>query len=250
MLNRIVAAWGMTHHTAVVMTWALVFLSSCNLFYPLKNFVADSGFVADSALICRSRAREIALYDIRPGMRVADVGYGYAHLLGALVVCRDSLQLYGVEAYPFPTFYGDSVLKGFAGLRSVPTGTTWHLVKGSQKHCRLPEGSFHRIIIRETYHHFKKPQRLMPDIIQKLAPDGRLCIVEEDVPATYYSKMCKAYILKRDELVNEISAYGLHLVAEDTLRAPVSSQPNWAETDRWMNYCVYIFARAASEAQP
>lgn len=229
----------------MVVIAAMLALYSCNLYYSLKSYVTDSGFVADSSLICRSCAKEISLYDIRAGMKVADIGYGYGHLLGALLLCKDSLQLYGVEAYPFPTYYGDSVLTLFAALRTSHAGsTTWHLCKGNQKRTCLPDGSMHRIIIRETYHHFKKPARLMPDIIRKLTPDGRIYLVEEDVASTYYSKMCKAYILKRDELVNEISAYGLRLIAEDTLRAPVSSKPNWAETNRWMHYRVYAFQRA------
>jgi SAM-dependent methyltransferase len=226
------------------------FLGSCNLFYPLKNFVADSGFVADSALICRSCARELSLYDIRPGMRVADIGYGYGHILGALVLCRDSLQLFGVEAYPFPTFYGDSVLRCYAELRTTPSPTIWQLKKGSQKRTGLPDGLMHRIIIRETYHHFKNPGLLMPDIIRKLRPDGRLYIVEEDVPATYYSRTCKSFILNREELIHQMTDYGLKLYAEDTLRAPVSSQPNWAVTDRWMNYRVYIFEKAETAVEP
>lgn len=212
--------------------------------------MADSGFVADSALICRSCARELSLYDIKPGMRVADIGYGYGHTLGALVLCRDSLRLFGVEAYPFPVFYGDSVLKRFSELRTKPSGTVWLLIKGSQSQTRLPESGLHRIIIRETYHHFKKPDRLMPDIIRKLAPDGRLCIVEEDAPSTYYSRNCKAFILQREELIRELTDYGLKLYAEDTLRAPVSSQPNWAVTDRWMNYRVYIFEKAETAMKP
>ncbi|MCS6978572.1 MAG: class I SAM-dependent methyltransferase [Flavobacteriales bacterium] len=235
-----------------ILKWGLLglFLSACSSIYTVKVFLKNSFFVADSARICRSYERELAAYRIQNGQRVADIGFGYGHVLGALALCHDSMTLYGVEVNKYSVLYGDSLMRRFAALKSKPQAVRWQLIRGKKKRCLLPDSSFDRIIIRETYHHFKRPGALMPDIIKKLAPDGLLCIQEEDPEKTYFSKNCKAYIMQRDELIQELISYGLCLVSDDTLTTPFSSLPNWVDSLGMLRRRVYLFGREGTCGHP
>lgn len=125
-------------------------LGGCSRIYTVNDFLADSYFVPDSALVCFCSEKELRAYDIRNGQRVADIGYAYGHLLGAMVLCRDSMRLYGVEVYRYAVRYGDTLLRRLHELRKGTDPTSWTLLKGTQKRCPLPDGSLERIIIRKV----------------------------------------------------------------------------------------------------
>ncbi|EXJ14102.1 class I SAM-dependent methyltransferase [Imhoffiella purpurea] len=110
--------------------------------------------------------------EIRPGMRVADVGAGTG--LFTLPFAR--------SVGPTGIVYAVDISESFItsiGRRAAAEGLTQVApVLNRQKEVALPDSSVDLVFICDTYHHFEYPETILDSIHAALAPGGLLAIID------------------------------------------------------------------------
>jgi len=109
---------------------------------------------------------------LRPGMRVADVGAGKGEWSEELA------RKVGPSGHVFATEVEEDRVSEIrerlddAGLDNVTT------ILGGQLETGLPEACCDAILLRLVYHHFTEPRRMLDDLRRALRSGGRLVVVE------------------------------------------------------------------------
>jgi predicted methyltransferase len=118
------------------------------------------------------RFQVVAALDVRPGMRVADVGAGtglytmlFARAVGA------SGKVYAVDISP--TFVAS--IKDRAAEYHVDNVVG---IVNDEHSTELPPGSVDLVFLADTYHHFAYPRSMLTSIHTALVPGGVLAIVD------------------------------------------------------------------------
>ena len=119
-------------------------------------------------------------YNIRKGDVVADVGAASGWLDGAFSVLTDSVTYYvqDVDTHFLSHDQLDRVVKYFSSLRSTPQTNRFHMVIGTSKRTHLPDSTFDKIIIHNTFHEFIDPWRMVQDLKPKLKPGGKIYVYD------------------------------------------------------------------------
>lgn len=128
-------------------------------------------------------------YNIQKGDVVADVGAASGWLDGAFSVLTDSVTYYvqDVDTHFLSHDQLDKVVKYFSSLRSTPQTNRFHMVIGTSKKTHLPDSTFDKIIIHNTFHEFMAPWRIVQDLKSKLKPNGKIYVY--DLFSNYYKRM-------------------------------------------------------------
>jgi SAM-dependent methyltransferase len=155
-------------------------------------------------------AQLVAALELRPGMRVADLGAGTGYFSRHLAaVVGEGGTVFAVDTEPNLVAYlrERSEKEGIANV--IP-------ILGSADNPRLPAGGSDLILIVDTYHHIDGRVAYFQRLRRALAPNGRVAIVDwhkRDLPVG----PPPAHKLAREQFVEEMGAAGYELVAEPAL---------------------------------
>jgi ubiquinone/menaquinone biosynthesis C-methylase UbiE len=132
-------------------------------------------FESEAREVFAKRTEIVAICDVRPGMRVADIGAGtglFSFQFAEKV--RPGGTVYAVEIAPgFLKYLGDQAEKrGFSKVVKPH--------RGGQESINLPPNSVDIVFICDAYHHFEKPAAMLASIHASLRPGGRVVIVDFD----------------------------------------------------------------------
>jgi ubiquinone/menaquinone biosynthesis C-methylase UbiE len=102
--------------------------------------------------------------------------------------------------------------------------TAINIIQGSKKETMLPQ-KMNKIIIRNTFHHFSKKNKMLASIRSSMKPDGRLFILESlknDLPATckhtLYDYEIKSFFEKNGFVLEREKRLGDAILLEYTLK--------------------------------
>ena len=129
-------------------------------------------FEVESREVYTARNAVLAACEVRPGMRIADVGAGtglYTRLFAEAVGSEG--WVYAVEIAPRFLEH----IEERASHDKLPNITC---VLGSQDAIRLPPESVDLVFTCDTYHHFEFPASTLTSIHSALRPGGTLVIVD------------------------------------------------------------------------
>ncbi len=110
--------------------------------------------------------------DLKPGMKVADIGCGsgyYARKM-AKQVGPDGV-VYGVDIQP-------EMLDILAELCDEEEVTNVKPVLGGEKDPKLPRGEIDWMILADVYHEFQYPEEMLAKMLEALAPGGKIALLE------------------------------------------------------------------------
>jgi len=133
--------------------------------------------------------------DLKPGMKVADIGCGSGYYTRRLA------QAVG----PTGLVYGVDIQKEMLAIlhRNMAANnlTNYQAVLNTATDARLPENSIDLALFVDVYHEFDYPYEMMRSICKALKPGGRVVLVEyrmEDprVPIKLLHKMTEAQVKK------------------------------------------------------
>lgn len=126
------------------------------------------------------RNESFKYYDIKKGDVIADVGAASGWLDGAFSVLIDSVTFYvqDVDTHFLNQDQLNRVVKYFSSLRKTPQTNTFHMVIGDKKKTNLPDSTFDKIIINNTFHEMVNPWRIVEDLKRKLKPKGKIIIYD------------------------------------------------------------------------
>jgi SAM-dependent methyltransferase len=129
-------------------------------------------FESEQREIYRHRHDILAALNLRPGMRVADVGAGtgFFSLMFARAV-GDGGRVYAVDISPefISAIQDRAAAEGLGNLTGVVN---------SQASVPLPPDSVDLVFISDTYHHFEDPRAMLDGIRAALVPGGEVVVVD------------------------------------------------------------------------
>lgn len=160
----------------------------------------------------RSVKEELDQYNLQPGHWIADIGFGQAWLEGIIALKYDSLTIYANEIDKYDYKTAKFNLSHYLLLRESPNTNTIRFIRGRKTATRLPPNSFDKVIIRETFHHFKKMDVMLQDISGILKPNGKVYLLEPYVETTQYSRICNTRHYCQDDVVDIMARNGFILV--------------------------------------
>ena len=155
------------------------------------------------------RIEILGALEIRPGMRVADVGAGtglYTMLFAEAV--GQGGKVYAVDiSESFLEAIGSRAKE--AGFGNVVT------VLNGQTSTELPPDSVDLVFVADTYHHFEYPRSMLGSIRGALVPGGILAIIDFRREPGVSSRWILGHVRAgREEVIREVEQAGFKLIDE------------------------------------
>lgn len=204
---------------------------SCGLFKSSGKtgvmIIPDNGFVPDADSMLNAAMPELSIYDLRAKETIADIGFGPGWLEGIVLLHYDSITIYAEEIDRYSLKMLDRHVNKYLELRKTPNTNKLIKVKGRKTATSLPEDSFDRVIVRETFHHFSRPDEMLQDIRKILKQNGKLFVYEPDVNKTFYDKNDKAMNYSREDILKIFADNKFNLLEEHNLRGNPGNMPPW-----------------------
>lgn len=168
--------------------------------------------------------RLVGLFDLKPGMTVADVGAGF----GAWTI--GFAQAVGPTGRVYSSDIGEEQL---ASLRQTMTREGLDnvtVVEAGERSTNLPAGSCDAILIRDAYHHLTAPGDITSSLAASLKPGGRLIVIDfeprpdSNVPAGVPANR-GGHGVPQDVVIAEVTAAGLTHVSSDQQWSGTAQRP-------------------------
>lgn len=153
-----------------------------------------------------NRDKILAAIDLKPGMRVADIGAGtgifsvpFAERVGA------TGKVYAVDVMPyFLQHIGEKAAK--AGLKHLQP------VQAGERATGLAPNSIDLAFFSDSYHHIEFPRTYLADLYAALAPGGEVVLIDyrrdEGINGTWILEHVRA---DRQTVIAEFQAAGFEL---------------------------------------
>jgi ubiquinone/menaquinone biosynthesis C-methylase UbiE len=177
-----------------------------------------AGFVPYLPVVHGSTADEVARLaewlELRPGMRVADVGAGdggYAVELAERV---------GPSGHVYATEISQERLAEISQAAAVAGLSNITVIEGTVSRTNLPEACCDAIVTRFVYHHLDDAPAINADLVPRLRPGGRLLIIDFEpggLLAWIGWPRASGHGTPRQTVMKEVTAAGLQ-----ALRGPES----------------------------
>jgi predicted methyltransferase len=160
------------------------------------------------------RPRELVeSMNLRPGMKVADVGTGVGYMLPYLShAVGPSGEVYAEDIAP--DFLEKAKLRASTtGLRNIK------FIQGTDRDPKLPGGILDAVLVLDAYHHFDYPEAMLLGIHESLVSDGKLYIVDyykrENAMGPGSGDRAIQHIrLDEDDVIREIQDHGFKLISK------------------------------------
>ena len=159
----------------------------------------------------RQKQVDIDFYRFRPKQILASIGARCGHWEAAYAAASDSVHFYLQD---IDTVYFNPRQTGFAwhyydSLRGKPMTATYQMVLGTATETGLPDNTFDKIMIINSFHEFTEKEGMLADISGKLNQNGILYI-DEAVPVKSGQKhgVCKMLMLLPEELISLLETNG------------------------------------------
>jgi SAM-dependent methyltransferase len=161
------------------------------------------------------KQQELDFYKFKPGQTIASIGAQCGNWEAAYAATTDSIRFY-LEDIDTCSFNKKQV--GFAwhyydSLRGSAMTSNYTMITGTEESTRLPENTFDKIIIINSFHEFTRRDEMLADIKSKLKPDGILYI-DETVPKKegQLHAQCKKPMLTPDEMISILTKNGYEYI--------------------------------------
>ena len=125
----------------------------------------------DSSKLPRVEMPELVkLFELKPGMTVADVGAGF----GAWTM--EFAKVVGPTGRVYATDIGAAQLAALRDAANKHANVT--VVEGAPQSTNLPPQCCDAILIRDAYHHLTQPDAIVKSLAAALKPGGRLAVID------------------------------------------------------------------------
>ena len=164
--------------------------------------------------------RLVEIFQLKPGMNVADVGAGFgAWTIGFAEAVGPTGRVYSSDV-------GEQQLASLRQTKTRRALTNVTVVEAGERSTNLPAGCCDAILVRDVYHHLTAPEDMTSSLAATLKPGGRLVVVDflprpdTDVPAGVPANR-GGHGVPSDVVIAEVTAAGLTHVISD---------PQWSGT--------------------
>jgi len=165
------------------LTFTAIFLSITFSTYAqkletFKNYCG--GFYKSMADLQKMQQKEISFYDFRSGQTIASIGAQCCHWEAAYAATTDSVTFYleDIDSNKFKKGQVEFAWNYYATLRGRPMTSDYKMIIGDERSTSLPENTFDKILVINSFHEFTLQSEMLADIKKKLKPGGVLYIDE------------------------------------------------------------------------
>lgn len=164
----------------------------------------------------------VKLFELKPGMTVADVGAGF----GAWTIALS--RSLGPAGRVYASDIGAQQLAALRQAVARERLTNVTVVEGAERSTNLPPGCCDAILIRDAYHHLTQPGDITRSVAAALKPGGRLAVIDfpprpaTEVPAGVPANR-GGHGVPPEIVIGEVTAAGL---------AHVSTSAQWSATSQ------------------
>ena len=182
----------------------------------MKTFGENCGsFYVSMEHLRKMKQVEIDFYAFKPGQNVASIGAQCCHWEAAYASMTDSVNFYleDIDSSKFNRSQADFVWNYYAKLRGRQMTSTYRLILGDERSTKLPEKTFDKILIINSFHEFTSPTEMLEDIKTKLTPGG-LLYIDEALPKRkgQLHGICNLPMLTSDQMIDLFAKNGLEYV--------------------------------------
>jgi len=130
--------------------------------------------------LLKMQQKEISFYDFRSGQMIASIGAQCCHWEAAYAATIDSVTFFleDIDSSKFKKSQVDFAWSYYSALRGRPMTSDYKMIFGSERSTSLPENSFDKILVINSFHEFTFQAEMLADIKKKLKPGGILYIDE------------------------------------------------------------------------
>ena len=175
-------------------------------------------FEVESREVFDAREAVLAACNLKPGMRIADVGAGtglYTRLFSGSV---------GADGWVYAVDINARFLEHIQARAKEENQGNITTVLSPQDSISLPASSVDRVFICDTYHHFEFPQHTMASIAAALKPGGELIVVDFERIEGKSSDWTMGHVRAGKEVFcKEIEAAGLEFVEQVEVKGLVDN---------------------------
>ena len=163
----------------------------------------------------QQQQRELGFYQFKPGQSVASIGAqcGNWEAVYASTTDSDHFYLEDIDTTYFTERQVSFAWHYYDSLRGRPMTCDYKMVTGTERSTMLPENSFDKILIMNSFHEFTYQDEMLADIRTKLKPDGILYI-DETVPRKprQLHAQCKKPMITPEEMISTLSRNGFRYI--------------------------------------
>ena len=154
------------------------------------------------------KEKELDFYAFESGQVVASIGAQCCHWEAAYAATTDSVTFYleDIDTSHFKKEQADFAWGYYGKLRGRTLTCDYKLILGDEKSTHLPENTFDKIVIINSFHEFAYQTEMLSDIKKKLKPGGILYI-DEALPKRQgqLHGICKKPMLTHEEMITLLS---------------------------------------------
>lgn len=166
-------------------------------------------FEVESREVFSAREQVVAACQLKPNMRVADIGAGtgfYSRLFAETV---------GDEGWVFSVDIAPRFIEHIRDRAAQEKVENLSGVLCSERSVNLPPSSVDLVFICDTYHHFEYPRSTLASIHRALRDDGTLVVIDfEKIPGQTREFLMNHVRADKQQVRAEISDAGFELIAE------------------------------------
>lgn len=152
--------------------------------------------------------KEIQFYDLQSGEKIVDIGAGTGTTGIVLGYIYDSLDIYMNElSIALVQLIEDKISR----CTSLNSSNRFQIIKGAKQNTNLENLNLDKIILKNTFHHFTKKDKMLKSIQKSLKPDGVIYIYESLYRTEEDKKSCLK-IMSEKNIIKFFSSYGFALV--------------------------------------
>jgi len=191
----------------------LMFSTHAQKLKTFKNYCG--GFYESMADLLKIQQQEISFYNFRSGQTVASIGAQCSHWEAAYAATTDGVTFYleDIDSSKFKKSQVEFAWNYYATLRGKPMTSDYKMVIGDERSTSLPENTFDKILIINSFHEFTYQNEMLADIKSKLKPAGILYI-DEALPKRQgqLHGICKKPMLTNEETIAVFEKNGFEYV--------------------------------------
>jgi len=154
---------------------------------------------------------ELKTYNLKDGEKIGEIGCGSGTFAMLLHQIQPNSQLYLNEINRSFFSYINLVLaenENFYQKKNIS------LIKGKKKNTKLEGYNLDKIIIRKTFHHFSKKDKMLDSIKKSLKPNGELYIMEYPIELNQNNEDACKISMRRNDIIGSIVNNGFVLINE------------------------------------
>jgi len=157
---------------------SLMFSTHAQKLETFRNYCG--GFYKSMADLLKRQQKEISFYGFRSGQMVASIGAQCCHWEAAYAATTDSVTFFleDIDSSKFKKNQVDFAWNYYSTLRGRPMTSDYKMIFGDERSTSLPENTFDKILLINSFHEFTFQAEMLTDIKKKLKPGGILYIDE------------------------------------------------------------------------